>query len=57
MASVAAVAGGRGDYTVTVETTPRFVNANCTACGACAEATDMEIPNPFNYGIDKVKAA
>ena len=57
MASVAAVAGGRGDYTVTVETTPCFVNANCTACGACAEATDMEIPNPFNYGMDKVKAA
>ncbi len=57
MASVVAVAGARGDYTVTVETTPRFVNAKCTACGACADATDMEVPNPFNYGMDKVKAA
>ncbi len=57
MTSVVAVAGARGDYTVTVETTPRYVNAKCTACGACADATEMEVPNPFNYGMDKVKAA
>ena len=57
MAGVGAVSGGRGAYTVTVETRPRHVNGNCTACGDCARATDMEVPNPFNYGLDKVAAA
>ncbi|MDH3913054.1 MAG: CoB--CoM heterodisulfide reductase iron-sulfur subunit A family protein [Rhodospirillales bacterium] len=57
MASVVAVDGRKGDYTVTVKTTPRYVNANCTACGACAEATEMEVPDPFNFGLSKVKAA
>ena len=57
MATVAAVSGGRGDYTVTVRTTPRYVNERCTACGKCAEATDLEVANPFNYGMDTVKAA
>ncbi|NQU61294.1 MAG: CoB--CoM heterodisulfide reductase iron-sulfur subunit A family protein [Rhodospirillales bacterium] len=57
MSSVSAVSGGPGNFAVTVETTPRFVNAKCTACGDCAAATDMEVPNPFNYGLDKIKAA
>jgi quinone-modifying oxidoreductase subunit QmoA len=57
MASVVGVEGRTGDYKVTVKTTPRHVNANCTACGACAEATELEVPDPFNFGLSKVKAA
>jgi len=57
MTSVAAVSGGPGNFSVTLETTPRYVNAKCTACGDCAAATDMEVPNPFNYGLDKTGAA
>jgi len=57
MASVANVAGARGNFTVTVKTEPRFVKANCTACGACAEAAETEVANAHNYGMDKVKAA
>ena len=57
MASVAGVAGARGNFNVTVKTTPRYVNSKCTACGDCARATAMKVPNPFNYGMDKVKAA
>ena len=57
MASVVGVGGTKGDYTVTVKTTPRYVNANCTACGACTEATGMEVPDPFNFGMSTVKAA
>ena len=30
---------------------------NCTACGDCSKAVAAEIPNPFNYGLDKMKAA
>ncbi len=57
MASVAGVKGEKGDYTVSVSVSPRYVNANCTACGDCAAATDMEIDSPFNYGLSKTKAA
>ena len=57
MATVAGISGAKGRYKVTVKTTPRHVNANCTACGACAEAATTEIPNPFNSGLSKTKAA
>jgi quinone-modifying oxidoreductase subunit QmoA len=57
MAEVARVSGARGNYTLTVKSRPRHVNANCTACGACAKAAETEVPDPFNYGLSKVKAA
>jgi len=57
MAEVIGVAGRRGDYRVTVRLCPRYVNERCTACGDCAEAIAAEIPNPFNYGLDRIKAA
>ncbi len=57
MAEVTGIAGAKGDYTVSVKTAPRHVNANCTACGDCAAASDMEVSNPFNYGLSTVKAA
>ena len=57
MAQVATVEGQAGNYKVTVKTAPRHVNAKCTACGACSEVATSEIPNPFNYGLDTVKAA
>ena len=57
MTEVAAVSGSRGDYTVTLKVKPRYVNENCTACGECGKAVTAEVPNAFNYGLDKVKAA
>ena len=42
---------------MTVKTSPRYVKTNCTACGDCANAATSEVANPFNYGMDKVKAA
>jgi len=57
MAEVIGVAGGRGDYRVTVRVRPRYVNERCTACGDCTAAVAAEIPNPFNYGLDRIKAA
>ena len=57
MANVVGVGGTKGDYTVTVKTTPRYVNAKCTACGACAEATEMTVPDLFNFGMSTIKAA
>jgi quinone-modifying oxidoreductase subunit QmoA len=57
LAEVAKVEGKSGDYSVTVNIKPRYVNENCTACGACGEAVSAEIPNPFNYNLNKIKAA
>ncbi len=57
LAEVTSVTGGPGDYTATVRISPRYVNENCTACGACAEAVTTEVDDPFQYNLAKHKAA
>jgi len=57
MAELAGISGQEGDYDVTVKVSPRYVNEKCTCCGKCAEVCETEIDNPFNYGMDKIKAA
>lgn len=57
MTQVVAVSGSRGDYKVTLKVAPRYVDENCTACGKCGEAVTTEIPDAYNYGLGKVKAA
>lgn len=57
MSEVTGISGKAGAYTVTVTSRPRYVNENCTACGKCGEACRATIPNPFNYGMDRIKAA
>ncbi|SHO45032.1 FAD-dependent oxidoreductase [Desulfopila aestuarii] len=57
MTTVKAVSGGPGNYEVTLEVAPRYVNSNCTACGDCAVACPDEIDNEFNFGMGKTKAA
>ncbi|HEX8011158.1 MAG TPA: FAD-dependent oxidoreductase [Casimicrobiaceae bacterium] len=57
LTEVVSVAGRRGAYTVTLKARPRYVNANCTACGECAQAVTAEIDNPYEYGLARTKAA
>ncbi|UCH52555.1 MAG: CoB--CoM heterodisulfide reductase iron-sulfur subunit A family protein [Pseudomonadota bacterium] len=57
LAEVAAISGKAGDYTATVKISPRYVNENCTACGACGEAVSAEIDDAYNYNLRKIKAA
>jgi len=57
MAEVTDVSGEAGAYKVKVKLRPRFVNENCTACGACAEAVEAEFDDEFNYGLGKRKGA
>ncbi len=57
MAEVAGIDGTAGDYTVELSIRPRYVNENCTACGACADVVSAEIDDPFNYNMKKIKAA
>ncbi len=57
LSEVMSISGEPGNYEVTVQINPRYVNDNCTACGKCGEASETEISNPVNYGMDKIKAA
>ncbi len=57
MTEIVSITGQEGDYDVKVKTLPRYVNEKCTGCGKCAEACEAEIDNPFNFGMDKIKAA
>lgn len=57
MTEVVRIEGKRGAYTATLKIRPRYVNENCTVCGDCAAAVGAEIPDPYNYGQGKIKAA
>jgi len=57
MAEVENISGEDGDFDVSIKLNPRYVNEKCTGCNKCAEVCEMEIGNPFNFGMDKVKAA
>ncbi|MCX7148563.1 MAG: FAD-dependent oxidoreductase [Rhodocyclales bacterium] len=57
MTEVLAVSGRRGDYTVTLKVSPRYVTESCTGCGDCARAVSAEIDNPYEYGLAKTRAA
>ncbi|MFH1132649.1 MAG: CoB--CoM heterodisulfide reductase iron-sulfur subunit A family protein [Pseudomonadota bacterium] len=56
-AEVTSVSGKEGNFEVKVKLQPRYVNDKCTCCGKCAEACDLEVDNPFNYNMSKMKAA
>ena len=56
LTEVKSVTGSAGNYQVTLETKPRYVNNNCTGCNACVDACPEERDNAFNFNIDKTKA-
>jgi quinone-modifying oxidoreductase, subunit QmoA len=57
MSEVEQVAGEAGDFDVSITTRPRYINEKCTGCGNCEAASETEVPDPFNFGLTKVKAA
>lgn len=56
LAQIEKVAGKPGNYEVSVNQNPRFVNENCTMCGKCSEVCPVERSDDFNYGFGKTKA-
>jgi len=56
-AEVTSVSGQEGAFQVEVKCQPRHVNSKCTCCGKCSEACTLEVDNPFNYDMNKMKAA
>lgn len=57
LAEVEKISGQEGNYDVTLKIKPRYVNDKCVGCNACTEACDVEVPNEFNFGMNKTKAA
>ena len=50
--------GEAGNFSVTVKKNPRYIHEEkCIACGACAEKCPKKVPNEYNMGLDKRKAA
>jgi len=57
LTEVEKLTGSPGNYDVALKQKPRYVNGNCTCCGKCGEACDVEISNEFNFGMNNRKAA
>lgn len=57
LSEVTNVEGSAGNYTVSLKTSPRYVNNNCTLCGDCEKVCQTEISSEFNLGMCKTKAA
>jgi heterodisulfide reductase subunit A-like polyferredoxin len=52
------VNGQAGDFTVTIERAPRFIDINkCIACGDCTKVCPVIVPDPFNEGLSPRRAA
>ena len=52
------VEGQAGDFTVSLREEPRYVDIyRCTSCGKCAEVCPVELPNSYQLGMTKRKAA
>jgi len=57
LAEVTSVTGDTGNYSVDIKHAPRYVNDNCTACGACTAAVETEFDDEYHYGLKKRKGA
>lgn len=57
LAEVTRVTGEAGNYSVTLTLAPRYVNENCTACGACSQAVSTVFDCEYDYSLTKRKGA
>jgi heterodisulfide reductase subunit A len=57
LSEVTAISGEPGNFKVTVEKQPRYVDpAKCTGCGACTEVCPVSVPDEFNLGLGEGRA-
>jgi heterodisulfide reductase subunit A-like polyferredoxin len=54
---VAQVDGTQGNFSVTLNKTPRYIDENkCTACGDCAQVCPVNLPNEYEQCLNERKA-
>ena len=54
---MAGIEGVKGNFKVTVDKTPRFIDlSKCTACGDCERACPVVLPNEYDQGLSNRKA-
>ncbi len=54
---MAGLKGAKGNFKVTVDKTPRFIElSKCTACGDCERACPVALPNEYDQGLSNRKA-
>lgn len=56
LAEIERIEGSAGNFNVSVQLNPRYVNDKCVACNECVDACPVEVPNDVNAGLDKRKA-
>ena len=57
LTEVERVDGQAGNFTVTIEKQPRFIDATkCTGCGACTTVCPVTVPSEFDQGLGERKA-
>lgn len=56
LSEVVKIEGERGDFTVTVKTSPRYINNKCVACDDCVKVCPVERRDGFNYGMSATRA-
>jgi len=49
--TIKSVEGSMGNFTVEIETQPRYVHDNCTSCGDCAAKCPVEVPSEWDRGM------
>jgi heterodisulfide reductase subunit A-like polyferredoxin len=57
LSEVKSIAGDPGNFTVTVEKEPRYIDpTKCTGCGTCTEVCPVRVPDEFNLSLGEGKA-
>ena len=58
LSEVKAMSGAPGNFTVTVEKEPRYIDpTKCIGCGICAQKCPEKVPDEFNQGLGHRKSA
>jgi heterodisulfide reductase subunit A len=48
--------GSVGNFKAQININPRFVNEKCNLCGECVNVCPEEVPNEYEFGLNKRKA-